>query len=342
MQLDSCRELKAELSRQLSEIRISTTNGTTATPVIALGIAPAADGEYTLAVRIHGDTDDGQSVEDLLARIDRDAYGEIDVRKVGPVHPLVVRPDIVDAADTAQTPNELQKRVRPLVPGLSIGHPDVTAGTLGGFVTVGGVLHVLSNNHVLANSDQAMFGDPILQPGTYDGGKLAKDRVATLVTFAPLSADSPNLVDAAIASLDAGIEADPRAYPGGPVGSVAVDPPEDPAVEKIGRTTGHTTGKITAFEVDGLRIDYDGRVLTFDDQIEIEGDNGAFSAGGDSGSVIWTSAGRAGYGLLFAGSTSGGSNGAGLTYANPLWMVLERLGVKWVGESVAESETKPH
>jgi hypothetical protein len=132
--------------------------------------------------------------------------------------------------------------------------------------------------------------------------------------------------------LDAGVEADPTDYPGGALrGSVAVPDDVDPdeLVEKLGRTTGHTRGRITAVEVDGVGVQYDDGVHTFDDQVEIEGLTGAFSAGGDSGSVIWRSRDRAPLGLLFAGSSEGGSAGGGVTFANPLATVLSSLGVEW-------------
>jgi hypothetical protein len=141
-------------------------------------------------------------------------------------------------------------------------------------------------------------------------------------------------VDAAVAVIDEGVDADPGALPGGPLlGSVppSLDVDPDEAVEKIGRTTGHTTGRITAVEVDGVAVQYDEAVYRFDDQIEIEGSSGAFSAGGDSGSVIWRSRDRAPVALLFAGSQTGGPAGAGVTFANPLATVLATLGVEWAG-----------
>jgi hypothetical protein len=228
---------------------------------------------------------------------------------------------------------ELQRRVRPLRPGLSLGHPGVTAGTLGGFVRRPGAdgLLVLSNNHVLAHSDGAVEGDPALQPGVADGGT-AGDRIGALSDFVRLSADPGNLVDAAVAALDAGVEADPTDYPGGALLADVAAPDDldpDELVEKLGRTTGHTRGRITAVEVDGVGVQYDDGVHTFDDQVEIEGLTGAFSAGGDSGSVIWRSRDRAPLGLLFAGSTEGGSAGGGVTFANPMATVLRALGMEW-------------
>ncbi len=57
---------------------------------------------------------------------------------------------------------------------------------------------------------------------------------------------------------------------------------------------------------------------------------GGFSAGGDSGSVIWRSRDRAPMALLFAGSSTGGLQGSGVTFANPLATVLAVLGAEWV------------
>ena len=66
-----------------------------------------------------------------------------------------------------------------------------------------------------------------------------------------------------------------------------VDLPANATVFKVGRTTGQTKGRIRAFDVDNVRVEYDLGVLRFDNQIEIEGaGNAAFSDSGDSGSLI--------------------------------------------------------
>jgi hypothetical protein len=62
-------------------------------------------------------------------------------------------------------------KYRPAPIGVSVGHPAITAGTLGARVTDGTNVYILSNNHVLANINQATINDPIIQPGTYDGGE---------------------------------------------------------------------------------------------------------------------------------------------------------------------------
>jgi hypothetical protein len=326
---DSARELKARLAQRLSEAPAAVATSLRAGSRwsgVALGLAPIGPEQVHLAIRLIGQADAGV----VLAGLDDAAREEVDVRFIGPVRPLTTA--------IGWSPAELQRRVRPLRPGLSIGHPDVTAGTLGGFVRRPGTegLLALSNNHVLADSDAASEGDPALQPGVADGGTAA-DRIGTLSAFVRLDADPGNLVDAAVAALDRGVGADPTAYPGGPLaGTVAalddVDPEE--LVEKVGRTTGHTRGRITAVEVDGVGVQYDDGVHTFDDQVEIEGLSGDFSAGGDSGSIIWRTRDRAPLGLLFAGSTQGGSAGGGVTFANPLVTVLRSLGLEWLKDPV--------
>ncbi|MBK8022682.1 MAG: hypothetical protein IPK19_14925 [Chloroflexi bacterium] len=99
-----------------------------------------------------------------------------------------MRTDVVEVGvlRALQTPRE---RFRPTIPGgVSMGHYKITAGTLGAIVRdrATNELLILSNNHVLANSNDALKGDPILQPGPTDGGKNPGDMVATLERFIPL------------------------------------------------------------------------------------------------------------------------------------------------------------
>ena len=78
-------------------------------------------------------------------------------------------------------------------------------------------------------------------------------------------------------------------------------------------------------------MQYDAGVVRFDDQIEIQGTDGPFSQGGDSGSLVFTEGdGARAVGLLFAGSDTGGSGGGGLTYINPITVVLGSLDAELV------------
>jgi hypothetical protein len=321
MHPDNARELKSRILGLLGPIASTQRAGEAPRRFwVAVGLAPVERGRARVAVRLEREAD-----RDVLPELGGAALSELDVRVIGPVHALS---SVVDR----WSPAALQQRVRPLRPGVSVAHAAVTAGSLGGFVRTADGLAILSNNHVLAASNAAVPGDAVLQPGPADRGTPA-DRVATLRAFEPLRAGARNLVDAAVATLDAEVAAEPSGLPGGPLGSsvvrhLEIDPDED--VEKVGRTTGHTRGRISAVEVDGVAVQYDDAVHTFDDQVEIEGRDGAFSAGGDSGSVIWRSRDRAPLGLLFAGSATGGSGGAGVTFANPLATVLELLGADWM------------
>lgn len=330
MHVDSARELKAHLTARLAGWGPPRASASDLGPgrvwfPPALGLTPVGPGRAHLAIRVA--LEDDAAV--LLEGVDDAVLSEVDVRVIGPVRALLphTRP-----SPTRSSPAELQRRVRPLRPGLSVAHPSVTAGTLGGFVRAGGRPAILSNNHVLAASDAAAVGDAVLQPGPADGGTPG-DRVATLSAFVPLG-DGPNLVDAAVAVLDDGVEVEGDGRPGGALGATVADADEvdpDEHVEKVGRTTGHTRGRITAVEVDGVAVQYDDAVHSFDGQIEIEGLRGAFSAGGDSGSVIWRSSDRAPLALLFAGSEVGGAQGGGVTFASPLRTVLDVLRVEWLG-----------
>ncbi len=327
MNLDSVRELKQTLSKSvLSHVAESmrTRSGfgvasqalsaVSATPrSLALGIAPKGK-EFLLALRLqHRTMENSLEVEVIRKR----AKGEVDVRYIGRV---------LKSAKPWH-----QKRNRPLRIGGSVGHFHITAGTLGFFVRsrTGQILHILSNNHVLADENRAKVGDAILQPGAFDGGQNPKDIIGKLAKFETMKRIGVNFVDCAIASINEGIKFNLRKLQG--LGNLAGIGPAfldaGTKVAKVGRTTSLTRGRVTAFELDNVVVGYDIGNLRFDNQIEIEGaEDGSFSQGGDSGSLIVNEDLKA-VALLFAGGDQGGTNGKGLTYANPIQTVLDTLKV---------------
>ena len=113
---------------------------------------------------------------------------DVDVRRTGRISTLADDPAKVRPRPPVITAHALGEtgRTRPLRPGVSIAHAKVTAGTLGAFVHKDGVVHALSNFHVLAGSPQAKVGDTILQPGPADGGRAPRDRVGTLAAWVDL------------------------------------------------------------------------------------------------------------------------------------------------------------
>ena len=229
-------------------------------------------------------------------------------------------------------------RMRPAPGGVSVGHFRITAGTIG-CLSVGRTaprnarLMVLSNNHVLANTNGGVFGDCICQPGPIDGGKCPADQIAVLERFVPINftAGAANFVDCAtgwcwpdrvrreLVHLVGGV---PQFFR---IGSVPVAPALNMAVGKSGRTTQLTRGTIIDINAT-INVSYGpGRVALFRDQISIRGAGGTlFSAGGDSGSSIWTwDPSRRPVGLLFAG-------GGGITFANKMGRVLAALDINLV------------
>ena len=218
-------------------------------------------------------------------------------------------------------------RWRPAPGGVSIGHYKITAGTLGCFCTnlaVKGSLYILSNNHVLANENAAKIGDPILQPGPYDGGRNPKDLIAKLFCFVPIDfSGGPNYVDCALAKpinselvKTCILETASKCTRQGCVKVQGIaEPMLKTSVKKSGRTTASTCGVITGVGAT-VNINYGaGKVGKFVNQIVIT--PGGFSAGGDSGSLIMDMRNRA-RALLFAGSSTH-------TIANPIQTVLAYL-----------------
>jgi hypothetical protein len=221
-------------------------------------------------------------------------------------------------------------RHRPAPNGVSLGHPAITAGTLGCLVSSGGTIYILSNNHVMANENQANIGDDILQPGPFDGGQNPADRIADLsafeqIVFSPLA---NNVIDAAIADVVNDNDVTGATHPNaGSYGSPRTNPLNASVglrVQKYGRTTRHTQGTVQAINAT-VNVTYGSGIARFVGQIVIG--PGGFSAGGDSGSLIVGRGGnnaRRPVGLLFAGSSSA-------TIANPIGAVLSEFNVTVVG-----------
>jgi hypothetical protein len=89
------------------------------------------------------------------------------------------------------------------------------------------------------------------------------------------------------------------------------------ALQKMGRTTGYTTGQITQLDVT-VSVDYGGKIAAFRNQLMA----GAMSQGGDSGSAV-LDMNKQVVGLLFAGSAT-------TTILNPIQHVLDALQVQVV------------
>lgn len=243
---------------------------------------------------------------------------------------------ITDVQEARFNSLEYISKMRPAKSGVSIGHVDITAGTLGGLVrdVETGRVVILSNNHVLANSNEASIGDSILQPGPHDGGVDPDDQIATLTRFVPIdfSEGVENRVDGAIAApisasdvlwntIDIGPEtpSDTRNVADADIGRF---------VHKTGRTTEHTQGFIQAVFAT-IQVKYDlFQKATFVDQIVASQSPAEepLSEGGDSGSLVYDAENKC-IGLLFAGSEASEQEPA-RTIINPIVYVLRELNIE--------------
>jgi hypothetical protein len=241
-------------------------------------------------------------------------------------------------------------RFRPAPGGTSIGHYLITAGTLGCLVKKNNEIYILSNNHVLANSNEASIGDIILQPGPHDGGQNPQDQIAVLSEFVPIGfgeSDSDcgiagslvsflnmlseivgsttrlrpyriqqteNKVDCAIAKPLNVNDVMNEILQIGTLSGVQ-EGELGMNIKKSGRTTGFTTGTIEQVSV-STQVSYGtNKVALFTDQLMA----GAMSQGGDSGSAVVNDSNNL-VGLLFAGSETS-------TIINRISHVFDALGV---------------
>ena len=231
---------------------------------------------------------------------------------------------------------------------------DCCSGTLGALLRDSdNNQYLLSNNHVLARSDQASVGDAIVAPGLIDnnctpwGEGPGALPVATLTGWLALSSNQTN-ADAAIAQIASGavnlsgsiLELGARQADG----TLAAAPPGvsstggkgenarlELTVAKSGRTTGLTCASVSALNLD-VRVDYfqdcaETRpylTKTFTNQIAISGNR--ISDAGDSGALLVDTTNAEPVGLYFAGGTdvSGVSQGV----ANPVSDVLSELSAQ--------------
>ena len=194
------------------------------------------------------------------------------------------------------------------------------SGTLGALVTDGSTQYILSNNHVLGRSDQAVAGEDVSQPGLIDNGC----RVATLVGDFTVASPLGSNVDAAIAQLRPGtMDSTGFIEDIGVPSSAVVAPTVGLSVAKSGRTTGFTTGSIGSINT-SVSVQYQkgcggGKKFTISYTNQVVINSSSFSAGGDSGSLIVTNnSSHNPVALLYAGSSSS-------TIGNPAGLVLTQL-----------------
>jgi hypothetical protein len=213
------------------------------------------------------------------------------------------------------------------------------SGTLGSLVERASTFYILSNNHVLARSNQAKPPEPIAQPGLVDTNCTAGTPVANLFDFVNLpqtgtsSKPAAGTVDAAIAQIISGaVDTSGSILELGTASSTPNVPnPEAPAsttataqlgmsVAKTGRSTGLTCSTVGSINTT-VDIDYSttcgsgGTTFTVQYVNQMVINDGSFSAAGDSGSLVVKAGTAEPVGLLYGGDNTS-------TVAHPIGDVL--------------------
>ena len=220
---------------------------------------------------------------------------------------------------------------RPVPMGYSIGnYLECAAGTFGCVVYKGGSPYILSNNHVLARQNAGERGEEIGQPGLYDNKPACSgywaDTIGSLWEFVPVQTgpNANNTVDCAIAATSFAMVqcTTPNGFYGQP-NTQLVDASLDLPIQKVGRTSGRTTGTVIGINAT-VTLAYAGVNTRFVDQVLT---SSGFSKSGDSGSLIVTNDANANpVALLFAG------NRQGYTWGNRIQNVTQALNVTICGK----------
>jgi hypothetical protein len=215
----------------------------------------------------------------------------------------------------------------------------IGAGTLGLLaMDAAGVLFGVSNNHVTGACNNAMPGLPILAPGPLDATEDACDpfTVGRHARLLPINDGIPENISIDV-NCDAGAfqitDVDRVTSMQGTLydtPSLVAEPTPGMIVEKIGRTTGRTRGRIVAVSASPVPVSYNvteyavRKNVYFPRVYIVLGDNEQpFSKPGDSGSLVVSidaDGNRKSVGLVFAGNEQ-----RALSFILPLPEILQKL-----------------
>lgn len=198
------------------------------------------------------------------------------------------------------------------------------AGTIGCLLRdAAGQLYGLTANHVSGLANYADEGEKILAPGHNDITPRGRDpfTIGVHVRALPMNHGSPTNVniddntDAAVFQIrnPAAVSSSQGGFFDTPCR--VADPIGGMAVEKVGRTTGYTTGRIMGLSPTPVPVSYQlpavggNATVYFNQLVTVIGENGTpFSLGGDSGSLVVGTAEDgtpAAIGMVIAGTNTG-------------------------------------
>ena len=231
---------------------------------------------------------------------------------------------------------------------ISVGN-NREAGTLGCLVKdQAGSIYGLSNNHVTGGCSFAGVNLPIVAPGIFDvvPNGLAPFTIGFHSSSLPFVAGSADNVQAQ-ANLDASIFrlVDPSSASSHQ--GTAYDTPitagamlDNIDVEKVGRTTQHTRGRVIGQMYGAHPVNYNSPLygfsgtVYFDPVFAIVGQGQLFSDTGDSGALVTTldqQGQRIAVGIVIGGKNDGSAPGGKTTIVLPILPILQAFGVSFVG-----------
>jgi len=217
------------------------------------------------------------------------------------------------------------------------------AGTLGCLLIRNGVLMGLSNNHVTGSCSFAPIGMPILAPGVNDVAPANPAPFTigfhalhlAMVPGDPSTIQAVDNLDAAIFRIadDSKVSSMQQSFYDTPTS--VMDLKAGMTVEKVGRTTRHTSGKVIAEIIGPSGVTYSAPAygfagkVHFDPLFVVHGLSDRFSDAGDSGSLVVhkdASGVRHAVGIVVGGGVDTKAPGQKSTLILPLQPILQKLG----------------
>lgn len=241
-----------------------------------------------------------------------------------------IKTDVVELGEIEAQKNHRDK-YRPALGGVSIGHKDITAGTLG-IVLWSSRLEkpvILTNNHVGACSNKGNIGDPVFQPGPADHKRIEETEIGKLADFVEIAENKKNKQDSSAIKINNLDDVKPNHIDGyGVVTGFDLKPENNMKVRISSRTKPEMSeGQVTDTSAT-ISVKFNNFTAKFSDQILTT----PMSQPGDSGSIAITPKNKI-VGLLFAGSSN-------VTVLNKIKYPKDAYGLKLFKEKNSAGKVK--
>ncbi|WP_322008270.1 Nal1-like putative serine protease [Paraburkholderia tropica] len=225
---------------------------------------------------------------------------------------------------------------------------EASAGTLGALVRKSdGSIYGLTNNHVTGGCNHSAIDLPILAPGVFDVAARTiipftigfHSEVLPFVTGTAGNVSINDNTDAALFKISDASWVTSRQGHQYDTPANAVAPAVGMKVQKVGRTTGHTTGTIVGQQLRPIRVQAQSQrnrfqaIITMPNVYVVHGDYRPFSDSGDSGSLVVTnddSGTNYAVGIIMSGGPDSTAPGGKKTSILPIAPILKGFNVTLV------------